>query len=83
MKLVHLWWVDSCSPTDSGWQSTIGRSPSSTILCESIEWIVYEDAEVITLAGHLSYGAHDGTVNQCHGEMTIPKVALVKRRKVT
>jgi len=84
MKLVHLMWIDSCSPTGGGWKSAEGRDAESEkpILCESIGWVVYEDNGAITIAGHISHGKSDGSVNEVNGELTIPKVAIVKRRKV-
>ena len=84
MKLVHLQWIDSCSPANSGWKSVDDRTSESEkpILCESIGWVLFEDAGSITIAGHISHGAASGDINEASGEMTIPKVALVKRRKV-
>ena len=81
IRLVHVIWADSSSPMDSSWHSYPAAMPE-VLKCESIGWLVAETKSALLIAGHVSHGAADGSVNQFSGEMTIPKSAVVRLRKI-
>ena len=77
MKMVLVEWVDSfgCSPS---WEELPQKGSKVTcMVCRSLGWLVYEDDKVIVVAPHLS-NEHDKCAVQACGEMTIPKVAVIR-----
>ena len=74
-KMLYLEWVDSSS-ADRGlvWHDD-EVSHVTDLKCFSVGFVVKEDANSITIAGH-------DAGKSVSGQMTIPKRAITKRRKV-
>jgi len=84
MKLVRIDWIDSVVST-SRWQyieeAKSGNRPSR---CRSVGWIIYEDKAGVTLSPNLgSTSKKDPMSDQACGVITIPKVAITKRRSLS
>jgi hypothetical protein len=75
LPVYYLEWVDSASCR--GWTEVERIDPSPKV-CRSIGFLVMENKEVITIAGHFS-----DNPDLCNGDITIPKVAIIKRKKIT
>lgn len=70
MKVVYLEWLDSVS--DPGWTHT---KVTEDLLIRSVGFIIEENPASITIATSV-YGKTQ------HSPLTIPKIAIKKRRKV-
>lgn len=73
-SIVYIQWVDSCSPSDSSWHKPeeLNLNP---LACETVGIVVSEDEKQISVA---SCKMENGSI---YGVITIPKVAIIKRRK--
>jgi len=72
LKLIYVEWMDSCSRR--GVWHDLTTFDGALITCRTIGWLVKETDESVTVAGH-----YDG--ESCFsGGMTIPKVAITKRK---
>lgn len=74
-RLLYLEWVDSTSAHAGSVWLHDDESHVKNLLCKSVGFVVKEDKASITIAGHES-------VNHVSGQMTIPKCAITKRRRV-
>lgn len=74
MHLEYVEWLDSHSTSDGAWHTAreIGRHPMKI---RSIGWVLRETKRSLTLVAHLAS-------EQFSGDMVIPKVAIVKRKKI-
>ena len=81
MKTVYLEWIDSYRTGSTVWVDKRDAEEGHDPTCCSVGFVVCEDKESITLAGHMD---HKGTKKSGHvsGNMTIPKCAVRKRRIV-
>lgn len=70
MKLVLVEWLDSRGGT--GWTLTDDLD-ASMCACWSAGWIMAESETAITVAGHIGTDP-----DQCCGEITIPRVAILR-----
>lgn len=77
--LVYVQWVDSVG-AGACWGSIPEKTPS-VHGCHSVGWLVCENDEVLVLVPHLSLEDEDYAKDEIHGcgDMTIPKVAVVKK----
>jgi len=66
-------WVDSSGP--HGWNTPQKKHVELTI--NSVGWVTLESKRYVTLVAHI-----DDVYNNHHAEMTIPKCAIIKRRKL-
>ena len=73
MKLTHIKWIDSCSPSDSNWHK-VEELHLEPLTCESVGWVLKEDKKSISLAPHMTEG------QGLYGVLTIPTVAILKRK---
>lgn len=78
MPLVYVEWVDSFSPASGGWRDNddVAGDADKQLVCRSVGWIVAESKKTLVLAAHVS-DSEERT-----GQMCIPQVAVVKRKKV-
>ena len=74
-RLLYLEWVDSSSAHAGNVWLNDDDSHVKNLRCKSIGFIIKEDKASITIAGHDA-----GTT--VSGQMTIPKCAITKRRRV-
>ena len=74
-KLVLVEWLDS--RRGEGWVR-LDELESSVTRCLSVGWIVAKDRTSVTLAGHLGENP-----DQCCGDLTIPKKAVVRMTSLT
>lgn len=72
-SIERVRWVDSCSPR--GWTQKEALKGYVPVQIESIGWVVSEDANSLTLAGHASTTEYDGI-------MCIPKAVITSRKKL-
>ena len=75
MKLGTIYlvtWIDSIG--SSGWR-TIDEIPLESEICTSIGWLIRETKETITLVGSKSL-----QTNSFNGVLTIPKIAIRKKK---
>ena len=68
-KLVLIEWLDS--RRGAGWVR-LDELEASVARCKSAGWIITEDSDSLTMAGHMG----DDPV-QCLGDITIPKCAIL------
>src|SRR5207247_736078 len=69
-SLVYVDWIDSCS--SGRWQPVSEFDVNTTsIRCASIGWILYQNAETLTIASHCAGDDHKGPPYQANGAMTI------------
>lgn len=71
-KVIEVDWIDSSS--SPGWDDPTPSHPD-TMNVKSIGFLVCEDKETITMSAHLVRSK-----KYCHSPMTIPKVAIIKRK---
>lgn len=76
MKLEAIVWDDSTSM--SGWVKA-SSLPTESDLIHSVGWVVSENKKCVVLASHVVQSEEDPQVD---GHITIPKCAIVKRRKI-
>ncbi len=76
-KLVEIEWIDSS--TGAGWISTedINVEP---VQCVTVGFIIRETKTAVMVAASL--GIWSGVVDQACDPITIPKVAITKRRNL-
>lgn len=74
MQATWLKWVDSAGV--DGWVHRTSVT-HGTHVCFSVGWIVDEDDEAITLAGHVS--CDRGRAQSFSGMISIPKLAILER----
>ena len=82
LQKVHVTWVDS-SGGDTGWEvvESLDDVHGNIITCESLGWILKETDEILTIAHNVSDG-HSNAEAQFTMGMTIPKVAIIKRKNI-
>jgi hypothetical protein len=73
-------WVDSSGA--GHWKTLPQSKPPSLTRCISVGWVIGETKECVEIASTWS-PEDDTTDEQCCGDMTIPKVAIVSRTKAT
>lgn len=76
MKTLYVEWVDSCSNASRVWKD-VKHTHRALAKCKTIGFVVEENAQFITIASCTDDDGHDYA-----GEMTIPKSAITKRRRV-
>lgn len=74
-KLVLVEWLDS--RRGEGWVR-LDEIDGSVTRCRSVGWIIAKDSESVTLAGHVGENPE-----QCCGDLTIPKRAVVRMTALT
>ena len=79
MKIVRVDWVDSSSVSGRPWVDMEDLRREPNLECITIGCIVRESKTSVTIASSFAYG-HDGQATQAIGDITIPKVAIKKRR---
>jgi len=72
--LVRVDWVDSVLETT--WK-TMELLCDSTSVCESTGWLIRDEDEFVTVAGH-----KDAQCENYHGVVTIPRCAIKRIRKI-
>ena len=78
--LIRLTWLDSYGAS-SGWERLDDFTPSR-LLVESVGFSVYEDDDLLCLAG--SYAPEsDRTAEQANGIISIPKCCIVSRSELS
>lgn len=75
--LVEIEWADSGS--HGMWVDLSELTEDFGVECVSVGWLLSENDASITIASHLALDIH-GVADQASGDMTIPKVAITKRR---
>ena len=80
MKLVEIEWVDSSIMT-SGWHE-VNQKGIRAVHHHSVGWIAAQTEDSLTLISHKSEKNHPTAIFQCWGEITIPKVAIVKQKNL-
>lgn len=78
LPLVEIEWVDSHSTSDGAWHSVDEARSSVEMSQHTVGYLIEDTRSWITLVGSLSLVGD--RVNQVSGDMTIPKIAIVKRR---
>lgn len=77
-KLVMIEWLDAygCS---SEWQEIpVLTTEQKPMVCTSVGWILFENDERVVLVPHLTGIGNDRAHEQGCGDMTIPRVSIVK-----
>ena len=79
-QLVYLEWLDSHNT--ASWYSNVERShePLDMEPCRSVGWVMRESEQVIEIVQSLAVG--EGNSPQSCGTLTIPKAAIIKRKKL-
>lgn len=72
-KAVYLEWLDSASAPSWNYKDEM-QKPQTIV---SVGWVVSEDDQAITITTSESSTGH-----ACHSPLSIPKVAIKKRRRV-
>lgn len=77
MKLVYVEWTDSCSPPTSAWRDlhAVAADVEGEFICSSVGWVAAENKINLVLVAHLGG-------SQACGQMTIPKCAIRKRKRI-
>lgn len=78
-ELCYIHWVDSfgCS---SSWESLEDLEAPRPLDVYSVGWVVLESDTAVTLVPHIHGGRESvGAVPSGCGDMTIPKLAIMKR----
>lgn len=73
--LVLVEWVDSFG-CEADWKVIEGPAPEA-LICRSVGWLLHDDDKCLTIVPHLST-PHTKAEPQGCGDMTIPKVAVVR-----
>lgn len=71
--MTYVKWIDSGSYANQYWHE-IKNHDTSILDIETVEFLVHEDQSSVTLA--LCVSKNDNMI----GDMTIPKVAILKRK---
>lgn len=76
-RLVLVDWFDSfgVGPDWSEWDEAREVQP---LVCQSVGWVLRDNNDVLVIASHRSDKDHKHSSQQWCGDMTIPKVAVVK-----
>lgn len=78
-RLVLIEWIDSASSVDPGWKRNGDIADlCHHVYCRSTGWIMHETKESLTIVGHLT-GDDPRTVGMFKGDLTIPKVSIMRR----
>ena len=77
-KLVMIEWVDSVSTGGTVWNDLEDVEAAVVASVQSVGWVLSETKEQITLSPHISESAE-----QCSGDLTIPKCAIKRVRKLS
>lgn len=77
MKALYVEWVDCVSITGNMWKSMKIVQDCEPSLCRSIGFIVAEDSEKIVMVNSI-----EPESDLVSGDLTIPKVAIKKKRIV-
>lgn len=74
VRIIYVEWVDSISYGSSVWthKDTVLKSDGLPVL-ESVGFLLKETDEAVVIAAHVG----DGSIS---GDMSIPKVAIKKRK---
>lgn len=74
-RIIYVKWVDSISYGSSVWtnKDVVVKSEAGLPVLESVGFLLKETADAVVIAGHVG----DGSIS---GDMSIPKVAIKKRR---
>jgi len=78
-KLVLIEWADSRQPT-SAWERISEKPERDYCKCQSVGWLLQDDAEVKVLAANV---ADTGDEMQATGVITIPSVAVLAIKPLT
>lgn len=73
-KIVRVTWTDSCA--DFGWRKLASVEPDQFSTIDSVGWLVRDDKRSITITTSVS------SVGSCMDPLVIPKVAIVKLRRI-
>lgn len=78
MRLEHIVWVDS--EVAAGWCDGADFDEPTLRRVQSVGWVIGESDDAIVIAAHVQI--EDGAVDVVADAMTIPKVAIVRRRRL-
>ncbi len=70
---MYLPSFDGCSST---WEE-ISDCVTSPVKCQSVGWLIYDDAQCKVIVPHLSQANHPNVKEQGCGDMTIPASAIL------
>lgn len=76
----YIKWIDSFG-VSSSW-GTLEPENCKPIYCESVGFVVFEDAVLITVAPHRTLPHPSQLENHYCGDMTIPKCSIVERQVI-
>lgn len=79
--MVRVRWVDSTSPR-MGWVRLTEWEGVGSLECESVGYLIAEDAHSKTIAPHLAY-PDDGEQCQGNGIIIIPMQAILEIQQLT
>lgn len=75
LKMVHLRWIDSSSPSTADWYDPHELNLKA-LACETVGIVIAEDDNQISLASSIT------ETGALYGVITIPKCSILKRRRV-
>jgi len=78
-KVYYLLWIDSQS--DNGWIPYKERKYYHPMIVETIGFIIHENKKLIRIALNIAKNT-DGSNKQFCQTMIIPKVAILKRKRL-
>lgn len=76
IKLVHIRWIDSSSPSTADWYSP-AELTLKALTCETVGILIAEDSNQISVASSIT------ETGALYGVITIPKCSILKRRRIT
>ena len=81
-RLIYVEWLDSfgCS---SNWSEINNDANIEPNICKSVGWVYFESKKCIVIIPHLSDENHAHSKPHGCGDMTIPKAAIVKMKKLS
>lgn len=80
-KLEYIEWADSIG-VGSSWEH-MENLAAKLHVCFSVGWIVKETRKVIVVVPHISPKSNEhNSVDSGCGDMTIPKSAIIKRKRL-
>ena len=68
-KLILIEWLDALA------QGEWHEAKREDLVCKTVGFVVYEDAEQIELAGTITHG-------MCNNSITLPKRMILKRKEI-
>ena len=82
-KLYYIKWIDSMSPTESGWMGDdeIDECMGVDLYIEDVGFLYKEDKKYLTIVGGQSLNEDVGNI--CHRVVKIPKVCIEKKIDLT